>query len=109
MLWDIYNSTVGSRIVIVADTQDEAIAWAERITGLFLNWSVSPLVVNSSIVQDAAVEAIEKWWGDYCDFADDNYDISDVEFDAVSCRMSDSFDAVYSAWDDDSENASSES
>ena len=98
MLWDVYNSAFGSRVLVVADSGDEAIAWAKRITPYSLNWSASPLVIDSLDGQDEAVEAVESWWGDYCDYADGNERISDAEYDAVLACMHRAFDAVYDAW-----------
>ena len=97
-LWLATNETFGSKVLVVAENANQAVAWAARITGYNLVWTAVPFVVDSLDAQDEGIELVEYWWGNYCDFADSNECISDAEYDKVLHLMKDSFAAVYAAF-----------
>ncbi len=96
-LWLASNVAFGSKVLVVADNANKAIVLAARITGYNLNWTAEPFVVDSLDAQDNGIELVEYWWGNYCDYADGNEQISDAEYDEILHLMKNSFAAVYAA------------
>ena len=95
LLWDVRNSAFGSRIVIVAVDANEALDLAKRITGYSLNWQAGPFLLGAPDDQDDAIEAVELWWGAYCDYAEGNESISDAEYDSVMDLVHRTEDVIY--------------
>lgn len=95
MLWLALNPTFDCPILFVADSRAEALEWVTKITGIKLHRMLGSMEVITPEDQDDAIEAVELWWGAYCDYAEGNEFISDAEYDSVMDLVHRTFDAIY--------------
>ena len=95
MLWLALNPIFDCPILFVADNRDEALEWVTKITGLTLLRMVGSMETNTPKDQDDAIEAVELWWGAYCDYAEGNESISDAEYDSVMDLVHRTEDVIY--------------
>jgi hypothetical protein len=59
--------------------------------------SVVPVVSAGADKVDALIESVESWWGAWCDYADGNDNVTEVEWEGSIKLMHRIFDAVYAA------------
>lgn len=80
MITIMQNDLFGYTVPVASDVPGGAENAAKRITGIDIGWSILP---DEALTVDELIESIDSWWGDFCDRADGNDDISDAEFDAI--------------------------
>jgi len=95
MLFHVSSVIFDQDVVISATDSADAKWWFHQITGIELDVVANPFELNSFEDTDCAIDAIGNWWGNYCDYANGNENISDSEFDRVSRCMHRSYNAVY--------------
>jgi hypothetical protein len=95
MLFHVSSVIFDQDVVISATDSADAKWWFHQITGVELDVVANPFELNTLEDADCAVDAVDRWWGNYCEYASDNENISDGEYDRVSRCMIRSYNAVY--------------
>ena len=95
MLYVVTSGAYGRILPVDEDSADEARTLFERITWVTLDVRVETATIVDDDSADCTVDAVEAWWGAYCDYAEDNDHIDDAEFNDICARMKRTFDAVY--------------
>ena len=91
--------TADARIFpVVADTPDEALAWFALIAPhaqLLRDGKPMPIVSVDMDREARLLVEVEDWWGNYCDYAQDNENVDDIEYDDVLGLFFRTRDEVY--------------
>jgi hypothetical protein len=96
MLFHVSSVIFDQDVVISAADVADAKWWFHQITGIELDVVAEPFELLTFEDTDCAIDAVDAWWGNYCDYASDNENISDGEFERVSNHMHRTYSAIYS-------------